>query len=70
MLPFHHVLGFTLFPKAQIAGDRLVRVIDILERDERLRHRPSEDEFETEHAAVVSACIDCAAIANSIRGST
>jgi hypothetical protein len=70
MLPFHHAPGFTLFPKAQKAGGRWVGVIDIRECDGRLRHRPSEDEFETEHAAVVSASIDRAAIANSIRSST
>lgn len=70
MLPFHHVLGFTLFPKAHQAGEKWVGVVDILERDGRLRCLPSTELWDTEHAAVESACIDAAGIANSIRGGT
>jgi hypothetical protein len=67
MLPFNHVCGYTLFPTAQCVGARWVGVIRVLEGTGAVRCQTTEQEFDTEYAAIVGATIDAASVANLIR---
>lgn len=67
MLPFHHVCGYTLFPTAECLGGRWVGVIRVFEGTGDVRCQRTEDEFDTEYAAIVGATIDAASVANLIR---
>ena len=67
MLPFHHVCGYTLFPTAQCVGARWVGVIRVLEGTGAVRCQTTEEEYDTECAAIVGATIDAASVANLIR---
>ena len=66
MLPFRHIRGYTLFPKAYLIRGDWRGQIDVLHATLRTSHAVPGT-FKTEGAARAAAAIDTASLANMLQ---
>ena len=67
MLPFTHTQGVSLFPKTYYSNGRWYAKVDAIFGDGQIVKDKVEGEFFSEEAAVLSAAIAAAQIANCLR---
>lgn len=64
MLPFRHIRGYTIFPKAIFNGDYWLASLDVIADDNEVTQYPIPGTFTSQETAQFEAAVDAASLAN------